>query len=359
MIFNRTLNDGQINIGTPAIPRWVGLKGADESNPSIKSVTEGGNVTTASLQDVVIPGMTLSPPAGNYLTLFSAKASSSQTFNSSQGITDVNAIYTELMNYEGDDPDVLDHDLVFGNDEVLSPGVYKIVGAPSIAGNLIIDGEGDADSIFIIKGSGAFTTGTNTVVSLINNANSNNIFWVSEGAMSTGAPTIMKGTLISNNNAIALGANTNLEGRMFSTIGALTMGARSNLTKPSGVSTIDLGVLFPFVMFTASGGISGCPDCTITGDVGTGGGAATSFDRINGTVYPPGTTSTPNTSSYSIYKNGIFVANSRREIYMTSSIIYLQSLISVAEGETVDVRWKVDDGQAIVNNRTLSLIRSQ
>jgi hypothetical protein len=112
-------------------------------------------------------------------------------------------------------------------------------------------------------------------------------------------------------------------------------------------------------MFTASGGISGCATCTITGDVGTGAGAATSFNDINGTVYPPGTTSTPNTSSYSIYKNGIFVANSRREIYMTSSIIYLQSLISVAEGETVDVRWKVDDGQAIVNNRTLSLIRSQ
>jgi hypothetical protein len=39
MIYNYTLNDGQLNIGTPSVPNWVGLKG--KLNSMIDTVTEG------------------------------------------------------------------------------------------------------------------------------------------------------------------------------------------------------------------------------------------------------------------------------------------------------------------------------
>jgi hypothetical protein len=196
------------------------------------------------------------------------------------------------------------------------------------------------------------------VVTLTNGANPNNIFWISEGAMSTGAPTTMKGTLLAHDTAVALGANTDLAGRMMSTIGALTMGAGSVVTAPSGSSAFDLGVLSSFVMFTASGGISGCPTCSVTGDVGTGAGAATSFGTIDGSIYPPGSTSIPSSSAYCVYKNGVEVLNSSRKIDTPNSMVFLQSKINTTEGDVIEIRWKVSEGQAIIENRTFTLIRS-
>ncbi|WP_432671236.1 ice-binding family protein [Flavobacterium sp. SM2513] len=354
MIYNTDLNDGQLNIGTPAVPNWIGIKGQEGPVPTIASISEGDEVSTSSEVFELIPAMTVSPPTGAYLVLFNAQISSSKTFSSTQGVTDVNAIYSNLMSATGG----VSHTLVFGSGETLLPGVYDVTGAPSIAGSLILDGGGNPDALFIIRGTGAFTTGSGTVVSLTNGANANNVFWVSEGAMSTGAPTTMKGTLIAHDAAVALGANTDLEGRMMSTIGALTMGAGSVLTAPSGSSIFDLGVLSSFVMFTASGGVSGCPTCSVTGDVGTGAGAATSFSTIDGNIYPAGTTSIPSSSSYCVFKNGAEVLNSSRRIDSPSSMVFLQSKIDTTEGDIIEIRWKVDEGQAIIENRTFTIIRS-
>jgi hypothetical protein len=46
MIFNTTLNDGELNIGTPSGPIWVGIKGHLE--PTIQSVSLGTSTTTTS-----------------------------------------------------------------------------------------------------------------------------------------------------------------------------------------------------------------------------------------------------------------------------------------------------------------------
>lgn len=354
MIYNTDLNDGQLNIGTPAVPNWIGVKGQEGPVPTIESVSEGNEVNTESEEYELIPEMTMSPTTGAYLVLFNAQISSSKTFSSSQGVIDVNALYNNLMSVTGG----VAHTLVFGSGEILLPGVYNVTGAPSIAGNLTLDAGGNADALFIIRGTGAFTTGSGTVVTLVNGANANNVFWISEGAMSTGAPTTMKGTLLAHDAAVALGANTDLEGRMMSTIGALTMGAGSVLTVPSGSSAFDLGVLPSFAMFTASGGVSGCPTCSVTGDVGTGAGAATSFSTIDGNIYPAGTTSIPSSSTYSVYRNGVEVLNSSRRIDSPTSMVFLQAKINTTEGDVIEIRWKVDEGQAIIENRTFTLIRS-
>lgn len=114
-------------------------------------------------------------------------------------------------------------------------------------------------------------------------------------------------------------------------------------------------------MFTSAGAISGCADCGVIGNVGTGLGAATLFDSIDGMVYLSGTTSTPNTSvtTYSVYKNGEEIINSSRSFSLPSSNITLQSMAIVLDGESIEIRWKVDSGKkAILENRILSLIRA-
>ncbi len=115
------------------------------------------------------------------------------------------------------------HAPAFGNDEVLSAGVYLIGGAGSIAGNLILDGEGDSSAVFIFKFGGAFTTGASSKVVLTNSASACNIYWLAEGAISMAASTTMKGILISNNGAVSMASGGDLEGRMFTTSGAISI----------------------------------------------------------------------------------------------------------------------------------------
>ncbi len=353
MIYNSTSNDGQLNIGTPEIPNWVGIRGQGNAVSMITSVASGDDVKTTSTICELIPEMMIAPPSGNYLVLFNALISSNQTFSSDQGIIDMKAIYRKLKDYPGGVP----HPLVFGNGEILSPGVYDVTGAPSIAGTLTLDGGGDSNAVFIIRGTGAFTTGASTTVVLTNGANSNNIFWISEAAMSTGASTIMKGNLVSHTAAIALGANTQIDGSMFSMLGALTMGAGTKVTAPTGASVVDYGVLRSFAMFTSSGGISGCPDCGITGDVGTGAGAATAFAGLNGNIFEPGTTSVPNTSTYTVWKGGVAVPHSSRTIVVAAQVS-LQAFVNVEEGEEIEIRWRVTDGGATLHNRVFTIIPS-
>lgn len=354
MIFNTTLNDGELNIGMPNSPIWVGMQKVLE--PTNYSVTLGDTINTTIISSVMVAGMNLTPSLGTYLVMFNAQMFAPEEFSSDQGVDAVNTIYTELMATTGSVP----HGLVFGNDEVLLPGVYAVTGAGSIAGTLTLDGNNETNPLFIMRITGALTTGASATVNLVNGADAKNIFWVSEGAMSTGDTTAMKGTLISNNNAVALGANTNLVGRLLSTTGALSMGAGSTVTAPAGYASIDLGVLASFAIFTASGAISGCASCSVSGDVGTGLGAATDFGSIEGTVYPAGTGLTEATNSeafYSIFKEGVEVEHSRRTIKLPNSLVSLQSVVSVLDGETIEIRWQVDGGEVLLNHRTLSLIR--
>ena len=135
-----------------------------------------------------------------------------------QASTDLIAAYNQLKNIP---PTNTSHANAFGS-ETLFQGVYSVAGAGSVGGNLILDGGGHADAVFIFKIGGAFTTGAASVISLVNGASACNIYWVAEGAISMAASTEMKGTLIANNAANSMGANCTLDGRLFSTTGALS-----------------------------------------------------------------------------------------------------------------------------------------
>lgn len=363
MIYNVTLNDGQINIGTPEDPNWVGIKGQEESMSA--SVTKSASISTTSTSDVLVPGMELSPPSGTYLALFNGQMSSSNTqeFSTNQAKIDVASLYNALRAVPTTDDT---HALVFGNGETLLPGVYDVGGgASSISGTLTLDGGTDEENpVFIIRGVGAITTVADATVVLEGNAKPENIFWVTDGAPSTGAGTTMYGTLIHGSagaGAASMGANTILVGRLFTTLGAASVGAGSTLTAPSGIDPFDLGVLSTFAMWSSAGAISSDAISTITGDVGTGAGAVGIAGTLNGEIYgpdTPGTINSPTDSTFSIYQNGEMVANSSRIIDVAGTVVSLQAMVTVEEGDDpIEVRWNVDDGEVVLENRVFSLIR--
>lgn len=360
MIYNVTMQDNQFNIGSPAVPNWIGVK--NQSGFEMNSVTESINAYTTSSNNLLLPGMTLTPSVGTYMVLFNAQVASRNPFSTTQGITDLNNLYQNLMATTGG----VSHGLVFGNNEILLPGVYDVTGALSFSGTLTLDGNNEPNALFIIRSTGAVTTGAHTIVNLINNAKASNVFWVSEGAISSTDPTIMKGILIANNAAVSLGANTNLEGKMFSTIGALSIGASCVVNTSVGISSFNLGVLNSFAMFTNNGAISTDAVGEVTGDIGTGIGAITGFTNHTGTIYPAGTVfdnadiiSSNVISTYSIFQNGVEIINSRRTINAFQSLVAIQTVVTVTENNNpIEVRWRVNTGEAEMGFRTLSLIKS-
>jgi hypothetical protein len=353
MIFNTTLNDVQLFTGTPSVPSWVGIKRLT----TINSVTAGDYISTTSTSDVLVPGMTVFTESGTYIVSFRAQISSNRAFSSIRGVVDMDRIYQDLKAMPGGVP----HGLIFGAGEVLPAGVYNVPGAVSIAaGTLTMDGGGDPNSVFIIRSNGAFTTAATTEVVLTNGARSNNIFWLSEVALTVEAGAIMKGALVSPAGAISLGENTKLEGRMLTKAGAVTIAAGSIITAPSGTSPINLGVLSSFAMWSSEGAVLDETTSTITRDVGTAIGALTIIGMHTGVQYPPGTIALPSApiiSTYSIYQNGVEVVNSSRTFYSDNSLVSLQAKVTtLTAGEAIEVRWKVDTGNALLDNRILSVI---
>ncbi|MFT5751297.1 MAG: hypothetical protein ACI86L_000798 [Dokdonia sp.] len=361
MIYNSTTNDGQLNIGTPAVPNWAGIKG--QNDPVIISVTEGDNISTTSTSDLLVFGMTVSPPSGTYLVLFNGQHNTipnTPTFSSDQGVIDMVAIYQTLTDMTGGTP----HGDIFTDGEFLNPGVYDVAGATSIApGTLTLDGQGDPNALFVIRCSGAITTGDNSVINLVNGASPNNIFWMSEGAISTSDGTLMKGNLVSPGGSISLEASTILEGRMLTKTGAVNIAANAKVTVPSGVSPVDLGLLSTFAMWSSSGAVSDVASSEIIGDVGTASGALTISGTHDGIQYPAGTiadTPPPPTATYSVYQNGIQVVDSSIAINSESAVVSLQANVTtLTAGEAIEIRWKVDANKAMLNNRIISLIRPE
>ena len=137
MIYNLETNNVQVNTGTPASPVWLVTEGNPDS--SIFSVTLGGDVSTTSTTDEAIPGLTLSPPAGTYLVLFNAQFGllASEPISTAQGVIDLLAAYNALMAIAATSTT---HPPIFGNGETLTPGVYDLPAAASLAGTLTLDG---------------------------------------------------------------------------------------------------------------------------------------------------------------------------------------------------------------------------
>ena len=206
----------------------------------------------------------------------------------------------------------------------LTPGVYRIGAAATVATPVTLDAEGDPDAVFIIQIVGALgTTAATGNVLLAGGARSANIFWVVDGAVSAGAGTHMEGTILGGAD-IAFGADSTINGRLLAGSAAGTIAMATTVSVPVEPSvvggrvwfdanidglqdpsetigfanvpvtllqlvlemvTIDLGTAAHFGAL-AGAAISGTGD--VEGDVGSGTGAIAPAITATGTVYPMG-----------------------------------------------------------------------
>ena len=198
--------------------------------------------------------------------------------------------YTQLNNAI---PDSFPAPLL-GNGKVLKAAVYKISSAATLNSILTLDGENKANAVFIFQIQGAFSTGANAKVRLINGAKACNVFWKVEGKVEMAAGTKMCGTVVANNAEIVTNTKDTLEGRLLTTKGAITVDGLKGYTpigcgSPmlTGPAKPNLGTAACFGIFSSDGPVKNTGITKIKGDVGANVGLTTGYDSllVTGTIH--------------------------------------------------------------------------
>lgn len=128
----------------------------------------------------------------------------------------------------------------FGNNLVLTPHTYLLNAATVFTDTVFLNAEGNPDAVFVIQIFGALSTSTYSTVSLINKAQSKNVYWKIEGAVDINNYSVFRGTIVCNNGALgALNTGVVLDGRALATTGALTTIAMT-ATMPPGCGVIGI-----------------------------------------------------------------------------------------------------------------------
>jgi hypothetical protein len=100
------------------------------------------------------------------------------------------------------------------NGLTLAPGLYESSSTIEISpgGILYLDGQGDANAVFVIRSANSITTESTSAVVLEGSAQAKNIFWAAGSAITLGTYSTMKGTLIAG-TSISLLTGARLDGR--------------------------------------------------------------------------------------------------------------------------------------------------
>lgn len=109
-----------------------------------------------------------------------------------------------------------------GGGPALIPGVYHATAGVGITGDLVLDGQGSADAVWVFQIPEALTTATSSRILLTNGASACNVFWQIGSSATLGVTSSFVGTLMAG---ISIGANqgANIEGRLLTQAGSVTL----------------------------------------------------------------------------------------------------------------------------------------
>ncbi|GGK86433.1 ice-binding family protein [Rufibacter glacialis] len=138
--------------------------------------------------------------------------------------------------------------------QTLTKGVYCTVGAATLNGTLLLDGQGDTTALFIIKVDGAFATAPSSQVVLLNGASLENVFFYVTGQVDIGPTSTFQGTILSG-GAIYLLQSATLKGRALTTAGAINTYGNTVMTFEGEETTLPV-VLTNFSAVAKSKGVT-------------------------------------------------------------------------------------------------------
>ena len=323
---------------------------------AITAIVSDSTTTTINSQTPLpIPGMTATPSAGSYLVNFNSQFTVDDTTSQTlQAKTDVIALYDELMALVSTETRA---GSVYGNGETLTAGVYDFAAATSLNGVLTLNAEGDSTKQFVFRCTGAFTTNTFSEVALTGSALSSNVWFVSEGAGSTGADTIFRGSILANQAAVSTGARTTMEGRLLAITGENSIDT-TTFTIPTGTSQSTLGTISNFTMFTGTGAVGNAGASVVPQNVGTNAGAITGFATatVGGSIIPAGA-GTISIFRCGVYVDGVLINNSLRSTsrpFVAETFefpVILQTIATITTGQTIDIRAYAELGEQTMGPR--------
>ena len=117
----------------------------------------------------------------------------------------------------------------------LHPGVHTNAAAVANTGTVTLNGDGDANAVFIFQIGAAFSMGAGAKVILTNGTQAKNVFWQVNGAGAIGAGVEFAGTLMTA-AAIGVGANTVFNGRALAKTGAITTNSDQFYSGPPAIT---------------------------------------------------------------------------------------------------------------------------
>ncbi len=118
---------------------------------------------------------------------------------------------------------------------VLLPGVYTFPSSAQLTGTLILDGNGDANAVFVFQIGSQLNTATSSVVQLINGASSAKVFWQVGSSATLGTSSAFAGDILAL-TSISLSTDATTSGRLLARNGAVTLASNVVFPTASGVT---------------------------------------------------------------------------------------------------------------------------
>lgn len=208
----------------------------------------GGSTITNTGPTVVNGNLALSP--GSSLTGFPpGRVTGYIDLNNGAAIKAQTDLVTAYNDAAGETPFVDKSGIDLGG-QTLTPGAYKFSSSAQLTGTLTLDGQGATNPMFVFEIGSALTTASNSRVSLINGANSCNLFWQVTSSATLGTGTSFQGTLIALSSitlttgaTIGSGGGVN-GGRALARNGAVTMDSNT-ITPPASCTPTHTSVFAP------------------------------------------------------------------------------------------------------------------
>jgi hypothetical protein len=105
----------------------------------------------------------------------------------------------------------------------LPAGIYRFDDSAQLTGNLVLNGEGNANALFVFQIGSTLTTSSFSSVTLINGAASDNVYWQVGSSATLGTSTTFRGSIVAL-TSISLTTNATIEdGRALARNGAVTL----------------------------------------------------------------------------------------------------------------------------------------
>lgn len=202
----------QVLLGTAGQFAVLAGSGITNTGPTTVGGDTGSSPTSSETGFAACPaadcvtqtGVNHTSPDPNDATTSGAKAALATAYNDAAGRTPT-TIVTELAG------------------QTLVAGVYTSAsGTFGMSGTLILDGENNADAVFIFQTASTLITGGTGNITLTRGAQACNIFWKVGSAATLGAGSTLRGTVLAHDD-ISLGDGVTVDGRLLA--GAQPSGA--------------------------------------------------------------------------------------------------------------------------------------